>query len=98
MSVHDVENAVGAHLMNGLVGTSFELLHWRQGSAEVDFVVRSGAATWAIEVKSGATRHALPGMAAFDRRFSPALKLLVGGQGMPLVDFLSTPPQEWLRP
>jgi len=88
-----VENAVGAHLMNGLIGTSFELLHWRKGSAEVDFVVRNGAATWAIEVKSGRSRPAA-GLSAFKRVAPRARALMVGAGGLSLEEFFSCAPKD----
>ncbi len=50
----------------------------------------------AVEVKSGARRETLTGMAAFAAKHAPTRRLLVGGQGMPLGEFLLTPAVEWL--
>jgi hypothetical protein len=50
-----------------------------------------------MRVKSGRKREALPGMEAFDREFAPKRKLLVGGDGIPLEEFLSRPAEYWLR-
>jgi hypothetical protein len=36
-------------------------------------------------------------MDAFDRRFHPKRKILVGGQGVPVEEFLSKPAAFWLE-
>ena len=92
-----VESAVGAHLANAAATGTCELFYWRDNNREVDFVVRAGRRLIAIEVKSGAARAALPGMAAFDKAFKPARKLLVGGDGIPLDEFLTQPVEHWVR-
>lgn len=86
-----VESAIGAHIMNGIVGTDMECFYWREGSLEVDFVLRRGGVVTALEVKSGRSGETLPGMDAFARTFNPQRKLLVGGQGIPIGEFLSLP-------
>ena len=87
-----VETAVGAHLLNN--GT--ETLYWRESNREVDYVAREGHKLAALEVASGARKGALPGIAQFAARYPNARPLLVGGQGIPLVEFLSSPPSRWL--
>lgn len=91
-----VESAVGAHLWRSTLGGSASLHHWRHGHHEVDFVWRRGARVVAIEVKSGAAPLAHPGTAAFTKAFAPDRCLLVGGDGIPLADFLGKPPEAWL--
>src|SRR5712691_2720628 len=86
-----VESAVGAHLANSAAVGECELFYWREGSQEVDFVVRVGRTLTAIEVKSGRTRDTHPGLTTFAEAFKPARKLLVGGDGIPLEDFLLAP-------
>lgn len=86
-----VESAVGAHLLNSSMGTAAEVFYWRERGHEVDFVVRMGKRVAAIEVKSGASKGALPGMEAFARAFHPRRTLLVGEGGLPLEQFLQTP-------
>jgi predicted AAA+ superfamily ATPase len=88
-----VENAVGAHLLNHLQGPEWSLAYWRDGDYEVDYVVRRGAAVWALEVKSGRTGK-LFGLAAFRKRHPDARALVIGGEGLPLEDFFNHPPQE----
>ena len=90
-----MESCVGAHLLNTSLGTSIELTYWRERNQEVDFILRQGDAAIAIEVKSGRRPKSLPGMAAFDKQFRPKRKLLVGGQGMPLEEFLVKPAGHW---
>jgi uncharacterized protein len=91
-----VESAVGAHLINGIQGTTIELYYWRDRNREVDFVLRQGSRLVAVEVKSGRRRGTLPGMAAFDAAFSPARKLLVGTGGIPLEEFFERPVTAWM--
>ena len=93
-----VESAVGAHLANAAASGACDLFYWRERNREVDFVVRAGHATTAIEVKSGRARDTLPGMAAFAEAFRPARTLLVGGDGIAVDDFLSKPVEHWTRP
>jgi predicted AAA+ superfamily ATPase len=90
-----VESAVGAHLANWAATGAGQLFYWRDRNREVDFVVRTGKALTAIEVKSGRSRDALPGMAAFSAAFT-ARKLLVGADGIDLGDFLSRSPDHWV--
>jgi len=86
-----VESAVGAHLVNSSAGTTAEVFYWRERGREVDFVVRMGRRVVAIEVKSGASKGTLPGMAAFAHTFRPQRILLVGGDGLPREQFFQTP-------
>ena len=88
-----VESAVGAHLLNA----GLEVHWWRERNREVDFVVRRGRTLVPIEVTSGRRKASLPGMAAFSAAFRPTRRLLVGGQGVPVEEFLSRPAGSWLR-
>ncbi len=91
-----VESTIGAHILNGIVGTDMECFYWREGSLEVDFVLRRGDRVTAIEVKSSRAKETLPGMEAFARTFNPQRKLLIGGQGISIEEFLSKPVETWL--
>jgi predicted AAA+ superfamily ATPase len=92
-----VESCIGAHLFNSSFGTGISVTYWRERNHEVDFVLQQGKSTVAIEVKSGGRREMHPGMDAFDRLFKPKRKLLVGGQGIALEEFLSNPAAHWLQ-
>ncbi|MBI5047389.1 MAG: ATP-binding protein [Deltaproteobacteria bacterium] len=90
------ETAVGAHLVNGTIGTKAEVFYWRERGKEVDFVLRLGKTIAAIEVKSGRSKDTLVGMDAFSSIFKPQKKLLVGGSGISIEEFLSTAVMEWV--
>ena len=91
-----VESAVGASLANGLAGSQAGLFYWSGRNMELDFVLAGGKAVVAIEVKSGRRRTSLPGMDTFASKFKVTKKLLVGGSGISLEDFLERPTLEWL--
>lgn len=92
-----VESAVGAHLANAAAAGACELFYWRERNREVDFVARAGKAVTAIEVKSGRARHTHAGMEAFVAAFKPRRKLLVGGDGIALEEFLAKPVEHWVK-
>ena len=94
---HLVESCVGAHLLNSSYGTNIQVTYWRERNHEVDFVLQQGKTTVSIEVKSGGRREVFPGMEAFARQFKPHRQLQVGGQGIPVEEFLSKPASHWLR-
>lgn len=92
-----VESCVGAHLLNTAPGEGLGVSWWREGDAEVDFVLHAGRAVTAIEVKSVFSAPSR-GLAAFRTHFPHARTLLVGaGSGaIPIEDFLARPAAEWL--
>jgi predicted AAA+ superfamily ATPase len=90
------ESAVGAHLANAAAAGKCELFYWRERNREVDFVVRAGRKLIAIEVKSGRAQDVLPGMQAFNAAFKPDRLLLVGGDGIPVDEFLRMPVENWM--
>lgn len=91
-----VESAVGAHLANAAATGSCIACYWRERNREVDFVAMAGRRLAAVEVKSGRRRDCLPGLAAFAAAFKPGRTLLVGGDGIPLEQFLLEPVSHWL--
>lgn len=92
-----VESAVGAHLANAASAGVCELFYWREQNREVDFVVRAGRTVVGIEVKSGRAPTAFPGLGAFTTAFKPARTLIVGGDGVPVSEFLTKPVEHWVR-
>lgn len=92
-----VETSVGAHLTNTSRDQHVEVLYWLGRNREVDFVLCRGDTVVAIEVKSSARRQTIPGTKAFCKQFNVKRTLLVGGQGIPLEEFLSTPADHWLK-
>jgi hypothetical protein len=92
-----VESAVGAHLANAASAGVCEIFYWRDRNREVDFVARAGRSATAIEVKSGRMRDTHSGLAAFAEAFKPKRKLLVGGDGIPVEEFLLRPVEHWVK-
>jgi hypothetical protein len=90
-----VESAVGAHLLNTSRGAGVDIQYWLDRNREVDFVLVSGRAITAIEVKSTARRANPPGVDAFMGAFPSARPLLVGAQGIPIAEFLTRPALDW---
>ncbi len=91
-----VENAVGAHLLNGLQGAQWSVNYWRQGDLEVDYVVTHGGQVWALEVKSGRSRKT-PGLAAFRAIYPNAKVWLIGPEGLALEKFFAQPADRWFK-
>jgi uncharacterized protein len=90
------ESAVGAHLINSSKGKGIEVYYWLNRNKEVDFVLESGKTVVAIEVKSGKKEYSLPGMEEFSKEFNVKRQLLVGGQGIRIEEFLSSPIEKWV--
>jgi predicted AAA+ superfamily ATPase len=84
---HLVESAVGAYLLARSQREHFELLWWRDGNDEVDFVLKKNERVTAIEVKSGRNRKA-GGLLEFRRRFPEAKTIIVGDANTTLENFL----------
>lgn len=93
-----VESAIGAHLANAAAAGLCELFYWRERNHEVDFVVKVGRRLIAVEAKSGRAPLVHPGTEAFVRSFRVHRSLLVGGDGIPVDDFLSKPVAHWAAP
>ena len=91
-----VESAIGAHLVNASLVGECEVFYWRHRNREVDFVVSAGRDIAAIEVKSGRVRHAQVGLDAFAKAHGTTRKLLVGGDGISVEEFLSRPATYWI--
>lgn len=94
---HIVESAVGAHLANAAAAGICQVSYWRDRNQEVDFIVKAGKVVTAIEVKSGRSRDARPGLTAFGAVVPKARNLLVGGDGIAIRDFLGRPVEHWVK-
>lgn len=84
---HLVETAVGTYLLARSKMEHFSVNWWRDGSAEVDFVVTQGRKRTAIEVKSGRVKS-LKGLGEFVQRFPGTYALVIGSDEFPVEDFL----------
>jgi uncharacterized protein len=91
-----VENAVGAKLLNELSGTGWSLAYWREGDAEVDFVLSRGTAVWGIEVKSGRSGKT-SGIGEFKKIYPRSKPALIGRDGISLEEFFLRPAEEWFE-
>lgn len=91
------ESAVGAQLANAAAGGECLVYYWRERGEEVDFVVKAGRRLTAIEVKSGRSPQQHRGTDAFAAAFRPQRVLLVGGDGIPVDEFLGRPVERWVR-
>lgn len=75
---HLVESAVGAYLLARSECEGFDVMWWREGVKEVDYVIRDGSALTAIEVKGGA-ESGQSGMAEFLDNHPGTKRIVVGG-------------------
>ena len=85
-----VESAV-----NCARASSLRVYYWQDVNREVDFVLAKGDRIIALEVKSTRRRTSMPGIDAFAGQFKMYKKLLVGGQGIPLEEFMTTDANAW---
>ncbi|GMQ87998.1 MAG: ATP-binding protein [Gammaproteobacteria bacterium] len=89
-----VESTVGAHLFNTGM-PDIRVHYWRKSPYEVDFVLEKGRRIVGIEVKSTPQHDNSVGLTVFQENFAPERTLLVGGQGIPLEEFLTQPASYW---
>jgi predicted AAA+ superfamily ATPase len=88
-----VESAIGAHLLNHSLTMDYELNYWREGDAEVDFIISKSKQTIAIEVKSNKA-SITNGMKQFQKQYNPQKMILIGADGMKWQDFLMMNPND----
>ncbi|MBF0493768.1 MAG: ATP-binding protein [Candidatus Omnitrophica bacterium] len=86
-----VESAVGATLVNTGAPHGIEVLYWRDGNLEVDFVIKKGVSLTAVEVKTGRKRLEFSGLEEFKKRNPKAKTIVVGPGGISLKEFFETP-------
>jgi len=90
-----VESAIGAHLIAALQQIpNAKLYYWRDGSKEVDFVIKRSAHITGIEVKTASGFGALE---TFGERFPEAESILVGDDGIDYSLFLTVPLEKMLQ-
>jgi len=86
-----VESAIGAHLVNQSYSGDYSVNYWSERNYEVDFVLKKGDVLIAVEVKSGYKKSSLAGVTTFANRFPVRRKILIGGDGIPIEEFLKMP-------
>lgn len=82
-----VESTVGCFLLDRADELEYQLYYWRDNDEEVDFVIVRGDKLIAIEVKSG-WRQSNSGLGTFREKYHSQYTLVVGGEAMPLEQFL----------
>lgn len=90
------ESAVGAHLLNS-AGSEIDIYYWRHNKFEVDFVLLLGQKVIGIEVKSGMQSRNIGGLSKFGKEFNTFNSIVVGGDGIPIPEFLRTPARHWFE-
>lgn len=86
-----IESVVGAHLINQIKGKQIHLYYWINRNREVDFILERGDELIALEVKSNKKKATMPGIVSFKKEFPLKKQMLVGGDGIPVSDFLKIP-------
>lgn len=86
---HLFESAIGCHIVNAAYSYRMQPYYWRDGDNEVDYVLKSGSKVLGMEVKSSHEKYN-HGLSAFRERFSPHAAFVVGYEGYPAEDFLTT--------
>jgi predicted AAA+ superfamily ATPase len=82
-----IESAVGAYLLARAAADHFEVFWWRDGDAEVDFVLQKTNGLIALEVKSGRVKKT-GGLQEFVARYPKTRLLIIGDRNHPVSDFL----------
>lgn len=83
------ESGIGAYIINQAFLHRFEAYYWREGSDEVDFVLRKNGRVVAIEVKSNAQKNSR-GLERFSKEFNPHKAFIVGKGWIAPEEFLTT--------
>lgn len=84
-----VESAVGAYLLNHAENIGYKVYYWREKADEVDFILVKNGKVIGIEVKSG-RRGSNNGLPLFREQFHPLRSFIVGTNGIPVEEFLTT--------
>lgn len=86
---HIYESAVGCFLINEAFKKRMSLYYWRDGNAEVDFILQYNGKIAAIEVKSN-DENDTKGLHVFEEKFHPCISVIVGRNGIPVSKFFET--------
>jgi len=91
-----IECSIGGHILNSALGTKIEVFYWKEGSNEVDFVIRKGETVITITIEHDKKRLDFKGAEEFSRLYNPQQNLFVGRKGIPVDQFLLTPLEFWI--
>ncbi|NWF88028.1 MAG: ATP-binding protein [Ignavibacteriaceae bacterium] len=84
-----VEQSVGAYLLNQSRIHNFDLFYWREGNAEVDFVLRKNKKLVTVEVKAGKVKFH-EGLELFKKKYKPAKSILISEDNLSWQEFIKT--------
>ncbi len=90
-----VETAIGANLVNSAAPDGIEVYYWRDGNAEVDYVLVKGGKLVGIEVKSSVKKMSPWGLEEFQKKFPGARTVVAGVGGVPIEECLLLPAKAW---
>lgn len=90
-----VETAIGANLVNSAASDGIEVYYWRDGNAEVDYVLAKGGKLVGIEVKSSVKKMSPWGLEEFRKKFPSARTVVAGVGGVPIEECLLLPAKAW---
>lgn len=82
-----VEQSIGAHLLNQARVNNFDLFYWREGNAEVDFVLRKNKKLVTVEVKAGKVKFHV-GLELFKKKYKPAKSILISDDALSWQEFI----------
>ena len=91
------ENRMSSETQTSRRRLTVSVHYWASSNREVDFVLVKGSRVVAIEVKSSRRPGRLPGMKAFSDEFKVHKKLLVGADGIPIEQFMTTDLLNWFQ-
>lgn len=86
---HIAESGIGAYIVSQAFKHRFEVFYWRERNEEVDFILRKRGVVVALEVKSNYESEN-KGLKTFREKFNPSAALIIGENGIPFKEFLST--------
>ena len=90
---HFFESAIGAHLISESLTGNYDVFYWRDDNLEVDYILKMGNKTVAIEVKSNSDTTN-KGLSVFRERYKPVNTIVVGRGGIGAGIFLGINPSK----
>lgn len=90
-----IESTIGAHLLNASVGTNTEIFYWKDGNKVIDFVIRKDEFLALVAVQNDKAEKHNPGVEMFLQQYPSTKVITVGGNGIPIEEFLLSSPESW---
>jgi predicted AAA+ superfamily ATPase len=93
---HLIKSSVGAHILNSALGTKIDVFYWKEGSNEVDFVIRNDERIVTITIEDDKRKPRFKGVEEFSEVYTSYNNLFVGEGGISVEEFLLTPLEFWM--